>query len=214
LQVRLNSCVQKLKHLLSSDLIGQIRGFGLIQRWQRPHEYFKDWRGDPLVGGGILHECGIHYLDILCYLLGKPSVLFSKKYNIKHKLSKIEDTVYSVLDYGSFGGTVEISIASEPKNIECSFTILTDKGYIKIGGRAMNTIEKVDFIDEEMTKNIMNFFNTNNVIGSPNSYGEYSGSCPNHPILYRNLNKFNIQETESVLKLIDEIYSFCDLKYY
>jgi len=214
LQVRLNSCVQKLKHLIDSKEIGDIRGFSLVQRWQRPKEYFYDWRGEPLVGGGILHECGIHYLDVLCYLLGKPDVLFSKKYNTKHKNVEIEDTIYSFLNYGSFGGITEVSIACEPHNIECSLTVLTDKGFIKLGGKAMNSIEGVEFVDKKMTDKIVSFFKTNDVVGSPNSYGSYSGSCPNHPDLYRRLDKFNIQETKNVLQLIDEIYSFCKLRYY
>ena len=48
----------------------------------------------------------------------------------------------------------------------------------------------------------------------PNNYENYEGSCPNHPALYRNLNKFDISVTYDVLDLIDEIYDKCDLKYY
>jgi len=32
LQVRLNSCIQNLKYLIDNQIIGKIRGFGLIQR--------------------------------------------------------------------------------------------------------------------------------------------------------------------------------------
>ena len=48
----------------------------------------------------------------------------------------------------------------------------------------------------------------------PNSYGQYAGSCPNHPELYKNLDCFDLNQTYNVLKLIDEIYECCDRKYY
>ena len=127
LQVRLNSCIQNLKYLIDNNIIGNIRGISLTQRWQRPLNYFSDWRGDPLIGGGTLHECGIHYLDVLCYLFGKPSVMSSTKYNTKHKNTEIEDTIYSILDFGHFGGNIEISISCEPHNLECSLDILTSR---------------------------------------------------------------------------------------
>ena len=214
LQVRLNSCVQSLKHLIDSDSIGKIRGFGLTQRWQRPPEYFDNWRGKPKVGGGTLHECGIHYLDILCYLLGKPDVVSAKKYNTKHKKTEIEDTVYAILDYGKFGGNVEVTISSEPKNLECSLSILTDCGFIKIGGQAMNTFEQISFVDKHLETKVENITNKDNIVGTPNSYGSYAGSCPNHPDLYKNIDNFDLTQTQNVLQLIDEIYENCSIRYY
>ena len=121
LQVRLNPTVHLLKEVLENKLLGEIRGFSFTQRWQRPLEYFSGWRGEPEVGGGILYETGIHYLDILQHLLGAPKeVLATKLYTTKHKDGVIEDTVYSLVDYGEFGGTIESTIATEPHNIESS----------------------------------------------------------------------------------------------
>lgn len=213
LQVRLNSCIQNLKYLLDNQIIGKVRSTTLTQRWQRPEEYFHDWRGVPSIGGGILHECGIHYLDVLCYLLGKPSVVSSKKYNTKHKNTQIEDTIYSIIDYGDFGGSIEVNISSEPSNLECSLSILTDKGYIKLGGKAMNVLEEISFASNDLELKVQKIMNHNNSIGSPNSYGSYSGSCPNHPTLYKKINKFKLQETRDVLFLIQEIYDCCNVRY-
>jgi UDP-N-acetyl-2-amino-2-deoxyglucuronate dehydrogenase len=213
LQVRLNSCIQNLKKLIDNNEIGEIRGVSLVQRWQRPKEYFSDWRGEPLVGGGILHECGIHYLDILCYLFGRPKVVSSKIYNTKHKDVDIEDTVYSILDYGEYGGNIEVTISSEPKNLECSLSIVTDSGFIKLGGKAMNVVEDVNFVEEKRSK-IISILKGSGDVGTPNSYGNYAGSCPNHPSLYKNIQDFDIIKTSDVLHLIDDIYSSCGVKYY
>ena len=213
LQVRLNSCIQNLKYLIDNQIIGNVRGISLVQRWQRPVEYFHDWRGVPSIGGGILHECGIHYLDILCYLLGKPKVVSSKEYNTKHKNTPIEDTIYSIVDYGNFGGSIEVNISSEPSNLECSLSILTDKGYLKLGGKAMNVLEKISFADHDVELKVQRIMDYNNSIGTPNSYGSYSGSCPNHPTLYKKINEFDLQKTKDVLLLIQEIYDCCNIRY-
>jgi len=85
LQVRLNPTVQIVKEVLKENLLGDIRGVNLIQRWQRPLEYFTGWRAEPLIGGGTLYECGIHYLDVIQHLFGVP-ILFLLKFtqqNIK-----------------------------------------------------------------------------------------------------------------------------------
>ena len=137
LQVRLNPTVSLIKEVLNEGLLGEIRGFSFTQRWQRPLEYFSGWRGEPDIGGGILYETGIHYLDILQYLIGNPKeVLSTKTYITKHKEGVIEDTVYSLVDYGNFGGTIESTIASEPHNIESSITLMGSNGYIKVGGKS------------------------------------------------------------------------------
>ena len=214
LQVRLNSTVKTLKYLIDNKIIGEVRGFSLVQRWQRPREYFDDWRGVPALGGGVLHECGIHYLDILCYLLGKPNVLYAKTYNTKHKDVEVEDTVYASLDFGNFGGTMEVTIACEPHNLECSLSLLTDLGYIKLGGKAMNIVEDMRFGSKQKNLEVKNIINSNSDVGVPNSYGSYAGSCPNHPSLYENMKNFTLQETKNVLHCISEIYDHCGIRDY
>ena len=155
-----------------------------------------------------MHECGIHYLDVLCYLLGVPEVCYTKLYNTKHMNVDIEDTVYSIVDFGNFGGSIEVTISSEPKNIECSLSFLTNHGFFEIGGKALNKIEQFQFsdlsIDDLKTEKHR----------VPNSYKAYQGSCPNHPDLYREIDSFDVSETIGVIGLIDEIYRAADVLYY
>jgi UDP-N-acetyl-2-amino-2-deoxyglucuronate dehydrogenase len=212
LQVRLNPTVDLTKKILDKGLLGEIRGFSFTQRWQRPLEYFSGWRGEPEIGGGILYETGIHYLDILQYLLGIPVIKSATSYITKHKGGVIEDTVYALADYGKFGGTIESTIASEPKNIESSICLMGSNGYLKIGGKALNIIESATFLSNGATRQyemmVKDF-----KINQPNSYGSYQGSCPNHPDVYRNLNKFDIKESHNVIKMIHDIYSFLEIDY-
>jgi UDP-N-acetyl-2-amino-2-deoxyglucuronate dehydrogenase len=214
LQVRLNPTVHLVKDVLKKKLLGEIRGFSFSQRWQRPLEYFSGWRGEPNVGGGILYETGIHYLDILQFLIGTPKeVLATKTYTTKHKEGVIEDTIYSLVDYGKFGGTIESNISSEPHNIESSISLLGSNGYIKIGGKALNIIESANFLSHGATIQYENIAKEYQYSKDPNSYGSYQGSCPNHPDVYKNLDKFNLGETNNVIKLIEEIYKKANIKY-
>jgi len=212
LQVRLNPTVLLIKEALKKNLLGSIRGVNFIQRWQRPLEYFTGWRALPEVGAGTLYECGIHYLDILQFLFGVPQVLGSKVYEVKHQVG-IEDTIYSLFDFGKYGGTCEVTIAAEPKNLECSLAILGSNGYIKIGGKALNIIESANFLSHGSQVKFEDLSQSYYIDKEPNSYGSYEGSCPNHPFVYQNLEEFNMKETVNVIQLIEDIYAKAGVSY-
>ena len=38
----------------------------------RDDSYWNGWKGDPVKSGGIIYNLGIHYIDLLIYLLGNP----------------------------------------------------------------------------------------------------------------------------------------------
>jgi predicted dehydrogenase len=213
LQVRLNPTVSLLKEVLSSGMLGNIRSVSMIQRWQRPLEYFTGWRSIPSIGGGTLYEVGIHYLDVLQFLFGLPSVHSSKVYQTKHKDVEIEDTIYSILDFGDFGGTCEITIAAEPKNLECSISVIGSNGYIKIGGKALNVIESANFLSHGSQMEFDRIRKRYKISNEPNSYGSYEGSCPNHPYVYENLNSFRLEESINVISLINDIYKKSNIEY-
>lgn len=213
LQVRLNPTVQLIKEVLKQDILGDIRGVNFVQRWQRPLEYFTGWRAQPSIGGGTLYEVGIHYLDVIQHVFGKPSIVSSKVYEMKHKGIDIEDTIFALFDFGNFGGTCEVTIAAEPQNIECSLSILGANGYIKLGGKALNIVESAKFLSHGSQIMFSNIEKNYSINTEPNSYGSYQGSCPNHPFVYKNLKDFKLDQTINVIELIDGIYEKSNVKY-
>lgn len=206
LQVRLNPTIKLLKQVLKKNLLGNIRGVSLIQRWQRPFEFFSGWRSDPTLGGGILYECGIHYLDVLIHLLGVPSIKHSLAYQVKHKSASTEDTFYSLFDFGTFGGTCEITMAAEPQNLECSLSLLGSNGYIKIGGKSLNIIESAKFLSHGCQAEFDNLMHDHDDKKYKITNGSSNIICANHPELYANLSCFQIEESISVIQLISEMY--------
>lgn len=213
LQVRLNPTVMFLKEILSNNILGDIRSVSLIQRWQRPVEYFTGWRSYPKIGGGTLYEVGIHYLDIIQHVFGMPKIHSSKTYKTKHVSVDIEDTIYSILDFGNFGGTCEVTISAEPSNLECSISVLGANGFVKIGGKSLNVIEYGNFLSYGHQKEFEKIKQKYSLSTEPNNYGSYQGSCPNHPYVYQNLNKFKLEETLNVIEMIEEIYNKSNIKY-
>lgn len=207
LQVRLNPSITLVKKLLAENLIGEIRSSSLVQRWQRPDVYFSGWRGTYKGCGGVLNEFGIHYLDIMQYLIGVPKVVAAKFFNTKFKSSEVSDSAYALFDFGNFGGTMEISLAAEPHNIEVSLIIMGSEGYIKLGGKSLDQILAIEFLDstrklryQEICEEILGYKIDNQVT---------IGACPHHPELYKRIlsdkNIFDLTQTKNVIGLINEI---------
>lgn len=208
LQVRHNPTVIALRTALKDKLFGDIKSVSLVQRWQRPESYYDKWYGNESISGGVLYEVGIHYLDIMCWLFGIPEVLSA--YKFKNKGKDFFDTVYSIVQFeNGASGSVEVSISAEPKNLECSLSVIGTNGYIKIGGKALDLVESAEFNNEDSKRTWEGIVTKINNSVEPNSYGTYVGSCPNHPKVYMDIisgNGLLVSETVPVIKFIENIY--------
>jgi hypothetical protein len=78
----------------------------------------------------------------------------------------------------------------------------------------MNIIESVNFLSNGCKLEYESISKTINVPNTPNSYGSYAGSCPNHSELYKNIENFKINEATGSIQLIDKIYKQVNIKYY
>lgn len=209
LQVRLNPSIQLVKQILQTGILGEIRSSSLVQRWQRPINYFSGWRGTYAGCGGVLNEFGIHYLDIMQYLLGTPKVVGAQFFNTKFKNSEVADNTYALLDFGTFGATMEICLSAEPHNIEVSLLIMGSEGYIKLGGKSLDQIVAVEFLNQETKQQYDDI--CNKVLGYKIDNQVTIGACPHHPELYKQIindkDMFNIRQTFNVISIIEQINS-------
>ena len=147
MQNRFNNPIQITKDYINKNKFGKIVSITSRVRWSRDQKYYDQakWRGTWKLDGGALANQGIHHIDLM-YYLGGPIIetfAFSSK-----RLAKIqsEDTAVAVLKFKSGAlGTLEVTTATRPKDLEGSISILGEKGSMIIGGFAANKIEYCEF---------------------------------------------------------------------
>ncbi len=149
-QNRRNSTLQLLKRAVEEKRFGKINMVHLNVFWTRPQEYYDqaNWRGTWEFDGGAFMNQASHYVDLLDWLIGpvdKVHAFMSTTRDIE-----VEDTgVLNVKWRNGALGSMSVTMLTYPKNMEGSITILGDKGTVRIGGVAVNDIQRWEFEDEK-----------------------------------------------------------------
>lgn len=141
-QNRYNSPIVYLKNILDKKLLGKVFQITATVRWYRDNPYYSDWHGNKNIGGGILFNQAIHYIDILLYLMNKkPVSIYCESKTLAHNI-EIDDLAIVTINFSDgTSGLVEATNISYPKNMEGSIILQCEKGTIKIGGEALNETE-------------------------------------------------------------------------
>jgi UDP-N-acetyl-2-amino-2-deoxyglucuronate dehydrogenase len=211
-QNRFNPPVVALKKIIDEKRLGRIINVQLNCFWNRTDEYYQEsnWKGKKNLDGGILFTQFSHFIDLLYWLVGDVSRVYSITNNFMHlNTIEFEDSGVVLLEFinGAIG-TINFTINSFKKNMEGSITIFGEKGTVKVGGQYLNVLEY---------QSIDNFVISNIPESRPaNEYGFYQGSMSNHDKIYENVvyvlnNNGKIATTgEDGLKtveIIEKIYS-------
>lgn len=141
-QNRYNKAVQKVRHDLMSGALGRPVLGTVRVRWCRPQRYYDrdPWRGTWAMDGGALTNQGIHYLDLLQYLLGDVESVTAR---IATQLVnvKVEDTAVATLRFKNAAvGVIEVTTAARPDDFEASVSVLAEKGTAILTGIACNQL--------------------------------------------------------------------------
>lgn len=103
---------------ITSGALGRIGSAVATVAWWRSQGYYDsgDWRGTwQLDGGGALMNQGIHTVDLLLWLLGRPVEVMARTARIAHDRIEVEDTAAAVLVFESGAlATLHASTASYP----------------------------------------------------------------------------------------------------
>ena len=213
LQNRYSPVNQYVKKIISDNTLGKIYQVQINCYWNRDERYYlpKTWRGNLDLDGGTLFTQFSHFLDILCWFFGKPSVKYADFFNHNHQdLIDFEDTGNVVLYWmdKNISGTLSYSTCAYDKNMESAMTIIAEKGTIKISGQYMENISFFHVKDTDMPMLPP--------IPPPNQYQGYTGSANQHNKIIEEvvlaLNNLpnqlpHINEALESIKLIEEIYS-------
>ncbi|WP_288247116.1 Gfo/Idh/MocA family protein [uncultured Prochlorococcus sp.] len=174
-QNRLNPIVKLLKKQIMKKRFGELFLINSNIFWHRPQQYYDQcsWRGTKKLDGGALLNQASHYIDLMYYL---PSLKIKKVNAFTKTLNRdieMEDTAVMNLEYENGAlGNLSVTMLTFPKNYEGSITIFGEKGTVRIGGNALNKIEKWEFDQYDNDDNLIDFKNNevNTIFGSGHVY--------------------------------------------
>ena len=142
-QNRFSPPVAQAKQLIEEKELGKLYSFHIGCFWNRNKEYYEDsWHGKIYEDGGTLFTQFSHFIDILYWLMGEVKEVRAVTKNFAHPLIQFEDTGAVLFEMQSGAiGTLHYTVNSFEKNMEGSFTIIGEKGTIKIGGEYLDSME-------------------------------------------------------------------------
>ncbi|MFK5948875.1 MAG: Gfo/Idh/MocA family oxidoreductase [Methylococcales bacterium] len=178
-QNRRNTTLQLLKRAVDEKRFGRIHMVHLNVFWTRPQEYYDQakWRGTWELDGGAFMNQASHYVDLIDWLIGPVDSIQAMMATLARDI-EVEDTGVMNIRWRSGAlGSMSVTMLTYPKNMEGSITIIGEKGTVRVGGVAVNDIQKWEFEEEkDYDKQIEQAnYETTSVYG----FG--------HPLYYKNL---------------------------
>src|SRR5215469_4013988 len=140
-QHRYDPGVRRLRELLDSGRLGRLILGDAVVKWYRTQDYYDSggWRGTwELDGGGCLMNQGVHYVDLLQWMMGPVESVSAHFVTAAHKI-EVEDVVVAVLRFQSGAlGSLEASTAvypGLPERLEVTGTggtVIVEAGSLKV----------------------------------------------------------------------------------
>ena len=168
-QNRRNATLQLLKRAAEQGRFGRIYSVAINVFWTRPQEYYDSakWRGTWEFDGGAFMNQASHYIDLFDWVVGPVESVMAYTATLDRDI-EVEDSGVAALRWRSGAlGTLNVTMLTYPKNMEGSITILGEKGTVRIGGVAVNEIQKWEFSepheDDERVKEVS--YETTSVYG-------------------------------------------------
>ena len=146
-----------------------------------------------------------HYVDMVQWFGGPIEEVKSFTATLARNI-EAEDTGSAIIRFQSGAiGSINVTMLTYPKNLEGSITILGEKGTVRVGGKAMNQIEKWEFADQQDYDAEVENASTNpsSVYGfGHNGYYRNVLDCLQHNVRPSS----NGQEGRKSLSLLTEVY--------
>lgn len=209
-QNRYNKSVQYLKKKIT-EIKKDIVTVNLNLYWSRPQEYYSDWHGKWNLDGGVLAQQGIHYVDLLNYLLGDPIKCISQISNKSNKL-QAEDTNNSMIVYkNNVCCMTSLTTALRPKDLTATIELVTTKKIYKLHGLCCNKLS----ITQNNSKKKFKLINKKFSEEVPSGYGL------SHRVVFQNIIDDELKKkkkeltlainTLNTVKLVNMIYRSYEL---
>jgi UDP-N-acetyl-2-amino-2-deoxyglucuronate dehydrogenase len=140
-QNRYNPLVAYTKNLIDSGHLGKIHQFICNVLWNRNDDYFKnDWHGTRELDGGVLYTQASHYVDMVHYFFGE--VVEHKGIGGSLRGLEVYDSIAATMSFQSgVVGTLNATVSTYKRNYRTEFTVIAEKGTLRLAGTNLNTIE-------------------------------------------------------------------------
>lgn len=133
-QRRWLEATQRVRWALDQGLLGNriLMGDAYCEDWKGPEAFFRaDWRRTwKGAGGGVLINQMFHSLDLLFWLMGKPTEVFGYWQNLTHIVDmEMDDNAVAVMRFVGGGlATMRASISVNPPRRLHGITLLGENG--------------------------------------------------------------------------------------
>ena len=182
-QQRTRGEVQEARRLIQQGVLGAVQRADVLGAWPRRATYFQvapwrgTWRGE---GGGVLINQGQHDLDLLCYLVGRPSKVVGWTRTQRHPI-ETEDTVQAMVEWPN-GALGSIHLSTAEVDVAQRIEIIGTAGRLRVLPGCL-----------EFTRNAVDF--REHTAGPGNPYEAptteemlpFHGEAGGHEHVYRNL---------------------------
>jgi len=213
-QNRENLAIQALKKALEQNRFGKIVNISINIFWCRYQDYYNDgWHGTWKNDGGVLNQQAIHHVDVLNWLFGPIHSVFAKSTKRLNKL-QAEDTIIVAFENVSGAlGTIQATTAARPSDYEASIKVFGEKGYVQIGGIALNKILVWNFLSKRKSDKQIKQKNSEKVnTGYGNSHNIVLNETLKRLINNNPKALVSAKEAEDTCRLIHSIYNSCENK--
>lgn len=152
-QNRFNSTVSKLKEIINDKKLGKIVSVSVNLLWCRHQSYYEDgWHGTWSMDGGVINQQAIHHVDALNWIFGPVKQVASMNANRINKL-EAEDTNVAIVSLKSGAlATITATTAVRPEDLDASIRVIGEKGYITLGGIALNKFTEIKVMNKHLNK--------------------------------------------------------------
>ncbi|MCE9599620.1 MAG: Gfo/Idh/MocA family oxidoreductase [Spirochaetia bacterium] len=143
-QNRYNPLVMHMHQLIGSGKLGKIYQYVMNIYWNRNDEYFNvDWHGTLDLDGGVIFTQASHYVDMLQFFFGDVGEFHGV--GGKQRGFETQDTVSAVLAFKNGAvGSLNATVSVYRQNFMTEFTLIAEKGTVRISGTNLNTIDVWD----------------------------------------------------------------------
>ncbi len=168
-QNRFNPTIQCVKQALDAGAFGKIYMMTSNIFWYRDDDYYKNpaWHGSKKIDGGAFITQASHYTDIMNWFADSELNSIYAMGKTRERKIETEDCGSAIIEWKNhIMGNVNLSVLTYNENYEGSITIIGEKGFVKIGGVALNKI-----LDWKFENEIKTFCNVSYDVDSVYGFG-------------------------------------------